>query len=91
MKFNVKNVFTGKYDIKFNLELRLENGAPVTIYGCRVVACRKGDFIGWPSYADKKGNYWKHVYVDFEQSDAEDIIAEVLAQARANKGSERHR
>lgn len=91
MKFNVKNVFVGKYGTKFNLVLQLENGAQVAIYGCRVVEGRKGDFIGWPGYADKDGNYWNHVYVDIEPSDEEDIIAEVRAQASTAKGSKRRR
>lgn len=91
MKFNVKNVFVGKYGTKFDLVLQLENGALVTIYGCRVVEGRKGDFIGWPSYADKDGNYWNHVYVDIGPSDMEDIISEVQAQADTAKGSKRRR
>lgn len=91
MKFNVKNVFVGKYDTKFNLVLHLENDATVTIYGCRVVENRKGDFIGWPSYKDDSGNYWNHVYVDIDPEDVEDILTEVQAQASAAKGSKRRR
>lgn len=91
MKFNVKNVFVGKYGAKFNLVLQLENGAPVTIYGCRVVEGRKGDFIGWPGYKDKNGEYWSHVYVDIDPEDVEDILAEVQSQARVAKGSKRSR
>lgn len=84
MKFTVKNVFNGKYGVKFNLTLELENGAEVTIYNCRIVEGRKGEFIGWPSYEGKDGKYWNHVYVDIGSADEEDIISEVLAQARAN-------
>lgn len=91
MKFNVKNVFVGKYGIKFDLVLQLENGALVTIYGCRVVEGRNGDFIGWPSHKDKDGNYWNHVYVDIEPADVEDIIAEVRAQADTAKNGKRRR
>lgn len=84
MKFSVKNAFAGKYGIKFNLTLELENGAEVTIYNCRIVEGRKGDFIGWPSYEGKDGKYWNHVYVELDQSEIEDIISEVREQARAN-------
>lgn len=91
MKFNVENVFVGKYGTKFNLVLQLENGAQVTIYGCRVVEGRKGDFIGWPSYKDKNGDYWNHVYVNIGPEDVEDILGEVQAQAGAAKGSKRRR
>lgn len=93
MKFNVKNVFVGKYGTKFDLEFPLENGALVTIYGCRVVEGRKGDFIGWPFYEGGDGKYWNHVYVNIDSADVEDIISEVLAQARAgdSKGGKRHR
>lgn len=91
MKFNVKNVFAGKYGTKFNLVLQLENGAQLTIYGCRVVEGRKGDFIGWPSYKDSSGDYWNHVYVDIDPEDVEDILDEVRAQAKAANGSKRRR
>lgn len=91
MKFKVKNVFVGKYGTKFNLVLQLENDATVTIYGCRVVKGSKGDFIGWPSYKDKNGDYWNHVYVDIGPEDVEDILDEVQAQAGATKGSKRRR
>lgn len=91
MKFNVKNVFVGKYGTKFNLVLQLENGALVTIYGCRVVEGRKGDFIGWPSYKDKNGEYWNHVYVNIDPEDVENILAEVQSQASVAKGSKRRR
>lgn len=91
MKFNVKNVFVGKYGTKFNLVLQLENGALVTIYGCRVVEGREGDFIGWPSYKDKNGEYWNHVYVNIDPEDVESILAEVQSQASVAKGSKRRR
>ena len=87
MKFAVKNVFAGKYGIKFNLKLELENGAEVTIYGCRVVEERKGCFIGWPSYKDKDGIFWNHVYVDISSADVDDIISEVMAKANFHKRS----
>lgn len=93
MKFNVKNVFVGKYGTKFNLVLQLENGAMVTIYGCRVIEGREGDFIGWPCRKDKNGNYWNHVYVNIGPADVEDILSEVQAQAQAGtaRGSKRRR
>lgn len=93
MKFTVKNVFNGKYGIKFNLVLELENGAEVTIYNCRIVEGRKGDFIGWPSYEGRDGKYWNHVYVELTQSEIEDIISDVREQASAadHKGRKRSR
>lgn len=95
MKFNVQNVFAGKYGTKFNLVLELENRASVTIYGCRVVEGQDGDFIGWPSYKDTSGHYWKHVYVAIGPADVEDILSEVEAQKQAQagtaKGSKRRR
>lgn len=83
MKFTVKNVFAGKYGIKFNLTFELENGAEVTIYNCRIVEGRKGDFIGWPSYEGRDGKYWNYVYVELTQSEIEDIISDVREQASA--------
>lgn len=93
MKFTVKNVFAGKYGIKFNLTLELENGAEVTIYNCRIVEGRKCDFIGWPSYEGRDGKYWNHVYVELTQSEIDDIISAVREQVSAadSKGGKRHR
>lgn len=93
MKFTVKNVFTGKYGTKFNLVFELENGAEVTIYNCRIVEGRKGEFIGWPSYEGRDGKYWNHVYVELNQSEIEDIISDVREQASAadRKGGKRSR
>lgn len=91
MKFTVKNVFPGKYGTKFNLAFELENGAEVTIYNCRIVEGRKGEFIGWPSYEGNDGKYWNHVYVDISHADEEDIISEVRAQIDGSKGGKRRR
>lgn len=91
MKFTVKNVFVGKYGIKFNLTFELKNGAEVTIYNCRIVEGRKGDFIGWPSYEGRDGKYWNHVYVELAQSEIEDIISSVRELADDSKGSKRRR
>lgn len=91
MRFTVQNVFHGKYGTKFNLVFELENGAEVTIYGCRIVEGRKGEFIGWPSYEGKDGKYWNHVYVDIDPTDEEDIISRVRALADGSNGGKRRR
>lgn len=91
MNFTVKNVFNGKYGIKFNLTLELENGAEVTIYNCRIVESSKGDFIGWPSYEGRDGKYWNHVYVELDQKEVDNIISSVRDMADDSKGRKRRR
>ena len=91
MKFMVDNVFIGKYGTKFNLHLAMYGKGAVVIYGCRVVEGREGDFIGWPSYKDKKGKYWNHVYAELSEEATEEILTEVRAQAKAQDDSSKGR
>lgn len=53
----------------------------VSIYGCRVVESKKGDFIGFPQYKGKDGNYYSHAYIrltDEEQAKAIEKIESML-------------
>lgn len=49
----------------------------ITIYGCRVVESRQGDFIGWPSRKGSDGNYYGHAYVPVTHDQTEDILDKV--------------
>lgn len=55
----------------------------LTIYGCRVVEGKNGDFIGLPSRKDNDGKYWGIVYkrfTDEETSAILDMVSAALAE-----------
>lgn len=72
-KFKVTNVFEASTGtVFFNLTIN-----DVTIYGCRVVEGKNGDFISFPQ---KKGNgdkYYNIAYIKLTDDESKAIIAEV--------------
>lgn len=52
-----------KETVFFDMEV---NG--VTIYGCRFVEGKNGDFVSFPSYKGKDGKYYNHVYVKLDDA-----------------------
>ena len=49
----------------------------VTIYGCRVVEGKNGDFISLPSRKGNDGQYYSHAYVKLTAEDTKEIISQV--------------
>lgn len=49
----------------------------VTIYGCKVVEGKNGDFISFPSHKGKDGKYYNHAYIKLSDDQAKDIIHQV--------------
>ena len=49
----------------------------VTIYGCKVVEGKNGDFISFPSHKGKDGKYYNHAYIKLTDEQAKDIISQV--------------
>lgn len=64
--------------ITFNLCL---NG--VTIYGCRVVEGKEGDFISYPSRKGNDGKYYSYAYAALKEDDVNAILGEVERQINA--------
>ena len=58
--------------VYFDVEI---NG--VSIYGCKVVEGKNGDFISFPSHKGKDGKYYNHAYIKLTDDQAEDIISQV--------------
>ena len=58
--------------VYFDVEI---NG--VTIYGCKVVEGKNGDFISFPSHKGKDGKYYNHAYIKLTDEQAKDIISQV--------------
>ena len=52
----------------------------ISIYGCRVVETKDGDFIGLPQRKGNDGKWYSIVWTKFSEADAKDILAEVEKQ-----------
>ena len=40
----------------------------VSIYGCRFVEGKNGDFISFPSYKGSDGKYYSHAYIKLDEA-----------------------
>ena len=49
----------------------------VTIYGCKVVEGKNGDFISFPSHKGKDDKYYNHVYIKLSDEQTAAIIHQV--------------
>lgn len=46
----------------------------VSIYNCRVVEGKNGDFISFPARKGSDGNYYSHAYIKLTEDDTKKII-----------------
>ena len=58
--------------VYFDVEI---NG--VTIYGCKVVEGKNGDFISFPSHKGKDGKYYNYAYIKLSDEQTKEIISQV--------------
>lgn len=74
VEVNAKVVRANQVDdlVFFDVEI---NG--VTIYGCKVVEGKNGDFISFPSHKGKDGKYYNHAYIKLTDEQSKDIITQV--------------
>ena len=74
VEVNAKVVRANQVDdlVFFDVEI---NG--VTIYGCKVVEGKNGDFISFPSHKGKDGKYYNHAYIKLTDEQAKYIISQV--------------
>lgn len=49
----------------------------VSIYNCRVVEGKNGDFISFPSHKGKDNKYYSHAYIKLTDEDQAEIISQV--------------
>ena len=49
----------------------------ITIYGCRIIQGKKGDFVAFPNRKGKDGNYYSHVYLALTEEETEEILEKV--------------
>ncbi len=55
-------------DITFDLVVN-----DVSIYGCKIVEGKNGDFVSFPSRKGKNGKYYSYAYVKLTASDVDAI------------------
>ena len=55
----------------------------VTIYDCRAMEGKNGDFVAFPSEKGSDGKYYSKVYAALSEEDNDAIIAEVEKQLNA--------
>lgn len=46
----------------------------VTIYGCKVVEGKNGDFVSFPQTKDKNGKYWNVAYVKLTEQETKEVL-----------------
>ena len=46
----------------------------VSIYNCRVVEGKNGDFISFPARKGSDGNYYSHAYIKLTEDDTKKIV-----------------
>ena len=63
-----------EYEGNYFCDLKV-NG--VTIYGCRFIEGKMGDFISFPSKKAKDGKYYNHAYVPFTEEQVTYIGEEI--------------
>ena len=49
----------------------------VTIYGCKVIEGKNGDFISFPSHKGKDDKYYNHVWIKLSDEDTAAIVKQV--------------
>lgn len=49
----------------------------ITIYGCRIIQGKKGDFVAFPQSQGKDGRYYSHVYLALDEEETEEILEKV--------------
>ena len=49
----------------------------ITIYGCRIIQGKKGDFIAFPQRQGKDGKYYSNVYLSLTEEETQEILEKV--------------
>lgn len=49
----------------------------VSIYGCRLIEGKKGNFVAFPQRKGKDGKYYRHAYVKLSGEDVANIVAQI--------------
>lgn len=56
----------------------------VSIYGCRIVSGKNGDFISFPSRKGSDGKYYNHAYIDLTDTELKVVFDMVRSALNGN-------
>ena len=59
---------------RFSISFEPFDGMLIAIHGCRVVNGQNGEFISFPAWKDKEGNYHDYAYMTFSDDEKKLII-----------------
>lgn len=59
---------------RFSISFEPFEGFRIGMNGCRVVTGKNGDFISFPAWKDKDGNYHDHCYMTLTEEETSYII-----------------
>ena len=59
---------------RFSISFEPFEGMLIAIHGCRVVNGQNGEFISFPAWKDKEGNYHDYAYMTFSKEEMQLII-----------------
>lgn len=59
---------------RFSISFEPFDGMLIAIHGCRVVNGQNGEFISFPAWKDKEGNYHDYAYMTFSDDEKKRII-----------------
>lgn len=59
---------------RFSISFLVYEGLRIGVNGCRVVDGKKGEFISFPAWKDKDGDYHDYCYMTFDEKETKKII-----------------
>ncbi len=59
---------------RFSISFEPFDGMLIAVHGCRVVSGAKGEFISFPAWRDKDGDYHDYAYFTFSEDEKQLII-----------------
>ena len=71
--------------VSFSIDFLLAEDRPLTVYNCRIVDSKDGNFISFPSRKGKDGKYYSHAYIRLTEEEQEEIIVEVIKTLAATR------
>lgn len=59
---------------RFSISFEPFEGFRIGINGCKIIKGKKGDFISYPAWKDRDGNYHDYCYMTFSDEETKHII-----------------
>lgn len=78
INWEIRSVKEFEDSIVFALDVEIAEDRMLTIYNCRVIAGKRGNFISFPSRKGKDGKYYGYVFLKLSDKEQEEIIEAVM-------------